>query len=570
MIKKKSSDGYQVFSINKDGKEYLLADTNRCEDDIDKLISNLSDLKFDSLIIVFGVDTGEYLNELDKHLCSQNKVLIFEPNEEIFNESKKIELEDKVSIVLYDKENAEGVLATIINIDNFDNLYVHAFGNYKEIYSSEYEFLIEKISSLYIDMSANMYLAYRCDESFMKNTISNLKYINSSSTLNSYVNINKNIPAIIVSAGPSLEKNIQHMKKNIDKVRKCFVIANNRTFSALIKNGITPDVVVCIDPSEAMYDMMKDNLNSDVPIVYYEYTNRKLIDNYKGEKIFMSTVLSRVIKELSDNIALSQGGSVAHACISLGNILGCNPMILAGQDLAYTFEKHHSDNAVFDVDKLINCSADILVEDVFGNKVSTTLTLNLFKKRIEYNIEEYKKERNIEFINVSYGADIKGAPHRELNEVLNKIKFFRKKKRSIVPIHDIEFDDKIILKNILEFIEKYIEKSKQGMEQCTILKNLKESKSLVSTSEEDIDFQRFLFVFDIVNTFEKSLEWSYLGGYFTKFMYSIKRENFSMLASDYEMLTSDIKYQGSVFLNYFIKMNEMLNDAKTTILEEIQ
>lgn len=281
MIKNKSSDGYEVYSIDKDNNQYSLADNINYKNDIEELIDNLDGLKFDSLIILFGIDTGEYLYEIEKHLCSENKVLIFEPNEDVFNESKKLNLDNKISIVLYDEKNVLGVLSTVINIDNYDNLYVHAFGNYKEIYISEYKFCEEQITSIFLSMAANIYLAYRCDESFMKNTISNLKYIKNSSTLNSYVDINKNIPAIVVSAGPSLEKNIQHMIKNQDKIKKCFVIASNRTFSVLIKNGIIPDVVVCIDPSEAMYDMMKDNLDSDVPLVFYEYTSRKLIENYK-------------------------------------------------------------------------------------------------------------------------------------------------------------------------------------------------------------------------------------------------------------------------------------------------
>ncbi|WP_242663262.1 hypothetical protein [Clostridium botulinum] len=107
------------------------------------------------------------------------------------------------------------------------------------------------------------------------------------------------------------------------------------------------------------------------------------------------------------------------------------------------------------------------------------------------------------------------------------------------------------------------------MEQCGILSELKENKSLVDIDENDIDFQRFLFILDIVETFESSLESFYLGGYFNKFLFSIKRESFLMLAKDYNKLTSNMKYQGKAFLNYFKRMNEMLLEAKEIIEDEV-
>lgn len=569
MKKSKSLDGYNLYTIKKDGIEYYLADNINYKKDIDKLIDNLNDLKFDSFIILFGLDSGEYLKELEHLLCEKNKVIIFEPNEDIFNKNKNIILNENISIILFDEKIISAILSTVINGDNFDNLYVHAFGNYKEIYKDEYKKLTDSIDSIFYSISGNITLAYRCKESFMRNLLQNLKIIKDSSPLNSYVEINENIPAIVVSAGPSLDKNIQDMIRNKDKVKKCFVIANNRTFSTLIKNGIKPDLVVVIDPSDAMYDMMKECLNEDVPLLYYEYTNRHLIKNYQGEKIYVSNLFSKIIQEMNRFSGLSQGGSVAHTCLAMANLLGCNPIILVGQDLAYTYDKHHSDKATFNVDNIINNNwANKFVDDVFGDKVRTTTTLCVFKDSMEYHIKQYKNVRDVEFINASYGADIKGAPHKELLEVFN-MDIFKKKKKKLKPNKCIDLDYEKVISSIIEYVDNFIEKSEQGIEQCSILANIKEEKSLVNIDENDIDFQRFLFILDIVETFESSLESFYLGGYFNKFMFAIKRESFSMLAKDYDKLTSNMKYQGKVFLNYFKRMNEMLIEAKKIIQNEV-
>lgn len=570
MKKIKSLDGYYLYEIEKDNIKYTLADNKNYKKDIEKLIDNLDDLKFDSVIIIFGLDTGEYLKEIEKVVCKNNKIVIFEPNEEIFNENKKVNLNNNVVIALFDEETVQGIISTLISGDNFDNLYVYPFGNYLKIYSDEYKKLTDTIDAKYYSVSGNVTLAYRCKESFMRNSIQNLNAIKESSPLNSYVDYNKDVPAIIVSAGPSLDKNIKDMVINKQKVEKCFIIASNRTFTTLIKNGIKPDLVISIDPSDAMYEMMKENLNEDVPLVYYENSNRYLVNEYKGEKIYISNIFSRIINEMHKFGGLSQGGSVAHTCLAMATLLGCNPIILVGQDLAYTYNKHHSDKATFDsVDNVINTNfTNEIVDDVFGKKVRTTTTLKVFKNSMEYHIKQYRNLKNIEFINASYGADIEGAPHEELNDIF-KEDIFKNNKKKLKPDKCININPEKIVNSIIDFIDNYIEKAEICIEICTTLSNINENKSLVDIDEEDKDFQDFIFILDVVQNFESSLESFYLGGYFKKFLYSIKRESFIMSAKDYDKLTSNMKYQSKAFLNYFIKMKDMLIEAKKIIDDEV-
>lgn len=569
MDKLKSLDGYYLFKIKKDNKEVFLGNFSNYKEDIDTLIDTLSDFKFDSTILIFGIDSASYLNELTNILLPQNKVFIFEPNEEIYNNHLNLKLSSNIKLIFYDVKKIKDNLHSIINTKNFDNLYVHAFGGYKSIYKTEYENFIENIDSLYYNMLGNIALNTSSKNEFLVNCIENLSLISNSTPLNSYINSNKNVPAIIVSAGPSLDLNIQDMLANIDKVKKCFVIANNRTFSTLLKNGIRPDLIVCIDPDDAMYDMMKDNLSEDIPILYYEYTNSLLLKHYKGEKIYFSNLLSNIRPELRSLADLPQGGSVAHICVAAACYFACNPIIFTGQDLAYTFDKHHSENASFDIDDSLNNNKNFLnTIDVYGKGIKTTRTLLNFKENMEYYIKKFNEIRKTDFINCSYGADILGAPFEELKNVLD-LDILNYKKQNLLPDKSIIFDYKSVYTSILDFISTYIKKSEQGIEQCTILTNFKKEKSLVDIDKNDIDFQRFLFVMDLVSSFENSLESMYISGYFNNFIFFIKRESFSMSAKDYKKLTSNMNYQASCFLNYFKKMNEMLVDAKKIILSKV-
>lgn len=569
MQKFKTLDGYYVFNIEKEKKNYYLADKNTYKKDIENLLNNVKDIKFDSLIIIFGIDTGEYLSDLYSVLCERNRIIIFEPNEDIYNGTKDSIENDNVRLVLYDENNVKEILYSVINSTNFNNLYVHAFGNYAEVYKEEYETFIENLDFTYYTACSFISLANRFKEIFIKNLIGNLNALKNSTPLNAYENINKGIPAIIVSAGPSLDKNLAEMVKHKTEVDKYFIIAGSRTLKSMMKNGIKPDMVVSIDPKDANYDMMKDYLEEDIPFAFYEYSNRYLVRDYKGEKIYLSELLSKIIEELKTFKGAYSGGSVAHTCVDIANVMGCSPIILVGQDLAFTYDKHHSDSAIFDIDKRDSYETSLAVEDVFGKKVRTNVTLNHFRVRLEEYINFQGKNSNVEFINASYGAEIKGTTHKELSDVFKQYKVNNIKKTCVID-RAIKIDAEVVAYDVLDYVEECIVKANNGEELCKELLLDKTDKSLIDIDEDDEELQKFLYIMEIVNDFESSSKSLYLGGYFNKFMFDIKEETFSIPAKDFESLTSNLRYQSKCFLTYFEKMKNFLEEVKLLIVDTLE
>jgi hypothetical protein len=569
MQKFKTLDGYYVYNIEKEKKHYYLADKNNYKKDIKNLLNNLDDLKFDSLIIIFGIDTGEYLNELYSILCKRNRILILEPNEEVFNSNKSRINNDNVRLYLYDKNNIKQILYSVVNSINFDNLYVHAFGNYAEVYKEEYEIFIENLENAYYTASASISIAYRFRELYIKNLIGNLKALKNVIPFDGkFENINKGIPAIIVSAGPSLDKNLAEMVKYKNEVEKYFIIAGSRTLKAMIKSGIKPDLVVSIDPGDDNHDMMKDYLEEDIPLVFYEYSNRYLVRDYKGKKIYISAVLSKIIKEFDSFKTVYAGGSVAHTCIDIANTMGCSPIILVGQDLAFSYDKHHSDSATFGSDEKKNYEASLSVNNVFGEKIKTNSTLNFFKIKLEEYISFQGKNSNVEFINVCYGAEIKGAPHKELCNIFKIYKVNNRNKNCILD-KTIEIDAEAIAHSVLDYVEECIVNANIGEKLCKELLLNKTYKSLMNMDDNDDEFQKFLEITEIVNEFESSARSLYFGEYLNMFVFEIKQEVFNMFAKDFESLTSDLRYQSKCFLTYFKKMKNFLKEVKSLLLETL-
>ncbi len=69
-----------------------------------------------------------------------------------------------------------------------------------------------------------------------------------------------------------------------DRLKDYFIITGSRTVKALVQNGIVPDMVVSIDPVDVNYEMMKDYLDLDVPLVFYELQQPLSSQDYKGGK----------------------------------------------------------------------------------------------------------------------------------------------------------------------------------------------------------------------------------------------------------------------------------------------
>ncbi|MFA9376170.1 MAG: motility associated factor glycosyltransferase family protein [Lachnotalea sp.] len=567
MKKFKTLDGYNVYRIKKENQFFFLADRLNYKKEIDKLLDTLDDLKFDSLIFLFGIDTGEYIEKIKKVMCSRNKVIIFEPNQDVYKKHS-LYATDHIEIVLFEEKQVKKILNDHISSKNFNNIYFHAFGNYSKIYKKEYDCLVEHLDWVIINASAQIGLANRFKKVFIQNMIANLRILNQCTPIHHYIFTNMDVPAIVISGGPSLDRNIQDMIKYKDKVEKCFIITGSRTVGALIKNNIIPDMIVSVDPVDANYEMMKDYLDLDVPMAFYEFSNRYLIKDYKGKKIYISLLFSQTIADLNKLLGVYSGGSVAHACIDLANMMGCSPILFVGQDLAYTDHKHHADSATHDYDKTLNYRAQMMVKDVFGKQVSTTITLDHFRRRLEDYITAYQEQKRIEFINCSYGADIKGAPHKELEEVLNRQRFDHIKKNCI-PIEDLNIDSKATVKEIQTFIDECIIKAEQGFELCgkIILEN--QTKSLIDVEDNDIDLQRMLYILQIINEFENSPNSKYLGGYFSKFVFDMKQKMFHMYAKDFEKQTSDLQHQARAFKGYFENMKLMLEEVKELVMETV-
>ncbi len=143
-------------------------------------------------------------------------------------------------------------------------------------------------------------------------------------------------PCIVISAGPSLARNIDQLGALKGKAVLCAV---QTALRPLLQRGITPDFVTSLDFHEMSRKFFEDVGDlSRVHLIAEPKAAWPVVDHYPGPVSILDNEWARLLlgNELAARDGLRAGATVAHLAFYLAEYLGCNPIIFVGQDLAYT------------------------------------------------------------------------------------------------------------------------------------------------------------------------------------------------------------------------------------------
>jgi len=226
--------------------------------------------------------------------------------------------------------------------------------------------------------------------------------------------------AIVIAPGPSLEKNLHHLR---DIQSKVFIIAPLRSHQILQKFGIHADLIVQVDSlKEADAHYFRQHLPTGIKNlfleafvnpVFFEISTQKTIwtMNHKFNeihKIFNSAPNPRIAP------------SVAMYCLQICITLGIRNICLIGQDLASNGNKIYADGATENIRSVgINSSeADpnefvIPVKGFWGDTVHTRADYKVYLEQYELLSQNYSDDNmEVELTNATEGgAFINGFKH---------------------------------------------------------------------------------------------------------------------------------------------------------------
>lgn len=149
----------------------------------------------------------------------------------------------------------------------------------------------------------------------------------------------KDVPAVLVGIGPSLEKEIKALKA----VRnRAIVIVTDAALRTLVARDIHPDLVVTLDAKVEQHTIWESVDTSSYTLVANSCTHPDTIQNWHGPILFFNMFgEDEFARHLLPNIFPHLGripnvGTVGNTAVMLAHGMGCSPLILVGMDFAYS------------------------------------------------------------------------------------------------------------------------------------------------------------------------------------------------------------------------------------------
>lgn len=379
-------------------------------------------------IFIIGMGNLHYLEELLKRTDDSVEVLLYEPIFSIFY--KQLEITDfetlfgkRTIALVIDGINDDGIdslLRTMLQGDKVPLLKHMILPNYEALVSSKIKEFIEKLTNISERYQINLRTMKRFNHVMADNFYHNVRYVKTGYTAQQLDSVlPKDIPAIIVAAGPSLNKNISILKK---AKNKAFIIAVDTALKPLQKAEVEPDMYAMLDGIKYL-DLVETKVGREAPLLSLLTGNKQIYDYHIGKKFFVDEQYNYVYEMFSMNhkeiAGLAVGGSVATLAFSLVCHLGFKTIVFVGQDLAYTGNKSHVDGAFKEEIKEEDTTNYLWVPGNYEEKVPTLSNLNDYRRWFEDFIKSWKEHYNVRFINATEGgAKIEGTEIMTLSEVI--------------------------------------------------------------------------------------------------------------------------------------------------------
>lgn len=213
----------------------------------------------------------------------------------------------------------------------------------KTRFNAYFERVVEKIRYLCNRSKGNLVTLMHSGFEFHSNYFANLAAGFSLPGVERLFGRFKNVPAIIVAAGPSLDRNM-HLLRGIKG--KFPIIAVDTALRQLVANGIKPDIVCAADPSyENSLDFVGVENETDVVLAIEPMTHPDIFESFKGPKMLMTFGggLQAICKDLRETVGtLVCWGSIATTVFDMVRKMGCDPIVFIGLDLSFQDGRLHA------------------------------------------------------------------------------------------------------------------------------------------------------------------------------------------------------------------------------------
>lgn len=343
-------DGSRVPELTQGGRKMYIHSRFAPVKEAERLISETHAHQFD-LFIVFGFGFGYHVEELLKAMGRDTTLLVFEKSVALLRQAM---ISRDLAFILSDDRfhlfvdpDEDDLAAALKGKSSYRVTFITHRGSF-QIAPDYYSNLLRVCRSYLSTKEVNIATLARFEKTWSANIARNIERFIACPGANIYYERFKGIPALIVSAGPSLTQSLDFIRQQL---RSAVVICVDTSYRILRANGIEPHFCISVDPQVVNARYFEGDTEGRTVLIADPTVHPSVFRLFKGRSAItgLAFQMMKWIEEIAgEKGAIAYGGSVSTNAYDFAKRLGASPVILIGQDLAFTGGLAHSRGSYLD------------------------------------------------------------------------------------------------------------------------------------------------------------------------------------------------------------------------------
>ena len=353
---------------------------------------------------------------------------------------------------------------------------------------------------------------------WLRNSCRNLHFLDEKDGVLKYFGLategklKKELPFIILAAGPSLAKILPHLS---ELKKRAIIVCVDTALKACLEAGVEPDFIVLVDPQYACA-LHLEFLESPSSVLITESAAWPSVFRFKCREIAVCSSLFPIgqyfERQLGNKGELGAGGSVTTTAWDFARKCGTKRMYLAGMDLGFPGRQTHIRGSQFEershrtssrvrtgetdgINALLGANPTV-AKDYDGKPILTDSRMSMFSWWFEKSAATALMDGQHTYTLTSESLAIKGIEKAEIESILNgedlsdiKEDFFRMAEENASGLKSSGLSYAQVLDSFRHNLEELEETAKKGLSLCkTGLENPMRATEIYAKLQ-DIDSQ---------------------------------------------------------------------------------
>lgn len=336
-----AKSGDLTVAVGAAGGQIFLHSRHRPIDEAKRLVDSV-DLADTTLIAVHGLGLGYHLEELFCRASPEAIFLVFEPDIKLIHSafaarnlselirSRRVHFitrTDRSALMVRLASNQALACIGVVSLTHGPSVQLHG-----EFHRTAAAMLEDVLAYCRTSINTLVLNGRRTCE----NIAANIPWYIRCPGINHLKSAHAGAPAIIVSAGPSLRKNMHLLREAKDKA---IIIATQTTLRPLLDIGVEPHYVTSLDYHDIctrFFENLPAKLSTT--LVAEPKASSRMFSLFTGPiHLLGNDFADRLLSPMKiHKDRLRAGATVAHLAFYLAEYLACDPIVFVGQDLGFS------------------------------------------------------------------------------------------------------------------------------------------------------------------------------------------------------------------------------------------